>query len=168
MIEKMHRGKFIVLEGNENVGKTLQAGLLSGKLDKLGISNIVSREPGGTYWGEKIRSVLLNPDQQAPYPLDPVQEAMLFFTCRREFVNRIVVPHLEKDVWVIADRFALSTEIYQGLCQGVSPEILNQLYKMAVPDMVKPNYLILDITADESLRRDGHPDRVGQMQTFVK
>lgn len=123
------RGCLIALEGGETSGKTTQARLLGAALGA-----VVTREPGGTHIGERIRSLLLEvaPDQPAdrpeaspphrpplPVPLVPRTEALLMLAARAQHVDEVVEPALAGGRWVVTDRFAGSTLAYQGCGRGL-------------------------------------------------
>src|ERR1700685_2250475 len=106
------RGKFIASEGGEGTGKSTQAGMLANKLESLGLGVLLTREPGGSPGAEIIRHVLLS---GAAKPLGPEVEAMLFAAARDDPVRCTILPALESGKWVICDRFADSTRVYQGI-----------------------------------------------------
>ncbi|MDO8429338.1 MAG: dTMP kinase [Candidatus Daviesbacteria bacterium] len=164
MVEK---GKFIVLEGIDNCGKTSQIDLLRDFLNEKGIQTVVSREPGGTEIGEEIRSLLLKDRKELIFPLT---QALLFYASRAAFNSQVVLPNINKGVWVLSDRYYLSTEVYQGFVQGVTREILDDLHSRIVVEMnCEPDlYALIDITAQESFRRDGNLDNLGQSLVYEK
>lgn len=161
------KGKFIVLEGIDNCGKTTQSKILEKHLIELGIPVIQSREPGGTEVGEEIRGVVTKPRQKVP---NPVTQALLFYAARQEFVDNVVKPNLEEGKYVITDRFEASTFVYQGLVQGVDVDFINSLSTQVVtnsnctPDL----YVVLDIPAEESFKRSQNEDNHGQELIYEK
>src|SRR4051812_44238736 len=107
----MTKGKFIVLEGIDNCGKSTQAKMLEKYFKEQGIDVIMAREPGGTQIGEEIREVVLKPrDEMA----NPVTQTLLFYAARTEFMDQVVKPNLDAGNMVITDRFESSTYVYQG------------------------------------------------------
>ena len=149
------RGKFIVIEGPDGTGKSTQVRLLAEKLAASGVSVITPREPGATAAGEAIRDVLLN---RKNFALTPVTEALLFQAARSQLVSEIIAPALAKGSWVLCDRFALSTLIYQGYVGGVKPEKILQLTDLAT-DGVKPDLQII-LDAPYELCRQRRSGRV--------
>ena len=103
--------KFIVVEGSEGVGKSTQIKTIKSFLEEHKIEYIVTREPGGTLFGESIRSIIL--DQQND--TDNLTDSLLFYASRYENYNKIILPALESGKTVICDRFHYSTLVYQGI-----------------------------------------------------
>lgn len=163
----MKKGLFIVLEGIDNCGKTTQAGLLKEYFESLGREVVQTREPGGTQVGEEIREVLLKPREKMP---DPVAQTLLFYAARKEFLEEVVKPNLKAGKVVITDRFAASTFVYQGYVQGVDENFINLLHKEIVEKSgCKPDlYVVIDILAEESFKRDKNTDRKDQEMIFEK
>jgi dTMP kinase len=146
----MAKGKFITFEGAEGVGKSTQIALLKNKLEKLGISLIVSREPGGTAGGKLIRELLLKGDVSR---WTAKTEALLMAADRAQHVEELIVPSLEAGKWVICDRFYDSSIAYQGAGRGIGIEKVSALQQFAV-DGLKPDMtILLDMDLDVSLRR---------------
>ncbi len=108
----MKRGKFIIFEGNEGTGKSTHIRRLSEYFDSVNHKHIVTREPGGTEFGEKIRRILLDTKSQ----LDPLSEALLFYSSRIMNYRNIILDALNRGETVICDRFHYSTIVYQGMC----------------------------------------------------
>ncbi len=163
----MKKGLFIVLEGIDNCGKTTQAKLLREYFESQGREVVQTREPGGTDMGEEIRGVLLKPREKM---MDPVAQTLLFYATRQEFLNQVVKSNIDAGKVVITDRFAASTFVYQGYVQGVSTEFISFLHAEIVEKSgTKPDlYVIIDIPAEESFKRDKNPDRQGQEMVFEK
>jgi dTMP kinase len=114
-------GKFITFEGGEGAGKSTQAAELAKRLEALGLRAVVSREPGGSAGAEAIRHVLLS---GAAKPLGPHAEAILFAAARADHLRQTIKPALERGAWVISDRFADSTRIYQGVLGNVDARLI--------------------------------------------
>jgi len=157
-------GKFITFEGGEGAGKSTQVRRLAARLAAAGKVVSVTREPGGTPMAETLRGVLLS---GAIATLGAEAEAILFAAARADHVDKLIRPALERDEWVISDRFTDSTRVYQGAGDGVAPELLDTLDRIAVgrtrPDLT----IILDVPAEIGLARlagrlasnGGQPDR---------
>ena len=144
------RGKFITFEGGEGSGKSTQASLLAKRLQSLGHRVVVSREPGGSAGAEAIRHVLLS---GAAKPLGPHAEAILFAAARADHLRQTIGPALERGDWVISDRFADSTRIYQGVLGNVEARMIARLEKLTVGDLGPDLTIILDIAPEEGLVR---------------
>lgn len=160
MKEEKQKGKFIVLEGIDGAGKTVQAKLLKQRYEEVSQKAIVSREPGGTPVGEKIRGILLTSEQPGrvskanTYTLDAETKLLLFASSASHTIRSVVKPALEKGINVILDRFSDSSYVYQG--QELNENIIERVYDIACGDLVPDCVLILDITPEESnLRVNG-------------
>ena len=103
--------KFIVVEGSEGVGKSTQINTIKSFLDNHDIDYIVTREPGGTKFGESIRSIILDQNNNT----DNLTDSLLFYASRYENYNKLILPSLSKGKTVICDRFHYSTLVYQGI-----------------------------------------------------
>ena len=144
------RGKFITFEGGEGSGKSTQASILSKKLQACGLTVVVSREPGGSAGAEAIRHVLLS---GAAKPLGPHAEAILFAAARSDHLRQTIRPALERGQWVISDRFADSTRIYQGVLGNVDARLIARLEKVTVGELTPDLTVILDVSAEQGLAR---------------
>jgi dTMP kinase len=156
------RGRFITFEGGEGTGKSTHAAMLAQRLKGLGIGVALTREPGGSPGAEIIRHVLLS---GAAEPLGPDTEAMLFAAARDDHVRNTILPALDRGKWVICDRFADSTRIYQGTLGQVDARLIQALERVTL-DGLKPDLtFILDVPAEIGLSRaakrrgDGGVDR---------
>src|SRR6185436_8670403 len=143
-------GKFITFEGGEGGGKSTQAAELAKRLEAVGLRAVVSREPGGSAGAEAIRHVLLS---GAAKPLGPHAEAILFAAARADHLRQTIGPALESGQWVISDRFADSTRIYQGVLGNVDARLIARLEKITVGERGPDLTIILDIAPDIWLKR---------------
>jgi dTMP kinase len=143
-------GKFITFEGGEGAGKSTQVERLADRLRALGLTVVVSREPGGSAGAEAIRHVLLS---GAAKPLGPHAEAILFAAARADHLRQTIRPALERGQWVISDRFADSTRIYQGVLGNVDARLIARLEKLTVGELGPDLTIILDIPPEEGLAR---------------
>jgi dTMP kinase len=141
------RGRFITLEGGEGAGKSTQARRLAAALAARGLPVLRTREPGGTPGAERIRALLLNHG-----PWDPVAEAMMMFSARREHVVKVIRPFLDAGGWVVCDRFADSTLAYQG-AQGLAREVWARLAEVALEGFAPDLTLVLDLPVRSGLAR---------------
>ncbi len=130
------RGKFITFEGLDGCGKSTQLEKLAGVLRAESLQVLVTREPGGTPVGERIRAILLD---SATSGLSPRAELALMFASRAQHLHQVILPALESGQWVLCDRFTDSSEAYQGggrtlgseavlalhqvLCRGLEPDL---------------------------------------------
>ncbi len=117
----MTRGKFISLEGLDGAGKITHLAWLTALLKQRGIDHVVSREPGGTPLGEKLRGLLLNEEMNLE------TEALLMFATRREHLAKVIEPALAAGQWVVCDRFTDATYAYQVGGRGLDLEKFNTL-----------------------------------------
>jgi dTMP kinase len=149
-MEAARRGRFITLEGGEGVGKSTQAQLLAQRLRPLGISVVVTREPGGSPGAEALRDVILS---GAAAPFGSAGEAILFSAARIDHIDQTIAPALEKGAWVVCDRFADSTRAYQGAAGKVDPALIASLERVAVGDVRPDLTLVLDLPVRKGLAR---------------
>ena len=144
------RGKFITFEGGEGTGKSTQAAMLAHKLESVGLSVLLTREPGGSPGAEIIRHVLLS---GAAKPLGADVEAMLFAAAREDHVRCTIEPALAAGKWVVCDRFADSTRVYQGALGQVDRRLIKGLERVSIGDLLPDLTLILDVPVDVALER---------------
>ena len=157
------RGKFITFEGGEGTGKSTQASLLALRLASLGIGVQLTREPGGSPGAEIIRHVLLS---GAAKPLGADAEAMLFAAARDDHVRQTILPALEAGKWVICDRFANSTRIYQGVLGSVDLRLIRALERVSIGDLKPDLTLVLDVPAELGMKRAAGRRRGGKADRF--
>lgn len=146
------RGLFITFEGGEGTGKSTQLKLLSETLEKSGINNIMTKEPGGTEIGKELRQILVTGDKDK---MDAIAEALLYYADRRIHLTQKIWPALEEGSWVLSDRFADSTVAYQyyGYNKKIPIKILRELYDMVAGDFKPDLTVILDIDPKIGLER---------------
>lgn len=155
-------GKFITVEGVEGVGKTTNMAFIQSWLEQQGISNVSTREPGGTPLAEDIRGLLLNPRDEA---VNENTELLLMFAARAQHLAQVIVPALERGQWVLCDRFTDATYAYQGGGRGVAMEKI-ELLENLVQEQLRPDLtLVLDAPVAQGLERANkrsQPDRFEQ------
>jgi dTMP kinase len=149
-MDASRRGRFITLEGGEGAGKSTQARLLAQRLKPMGISVIVTREPGGSPGAEALREVILS-GKAAPF--GPAGEAILFSAARIDHIDHTIAPALARGAWVISDRFADSTRAYQGAAGKLDPALIASLERVAVGEARPDLTLVLDLPAEKGLAR---------------
>ncbi len=140
-------GYFITFEGGEGVGKTTQLKLVAEELRKKGYDVVATREPGGTILGEKVRDILLKGSVDK---MEPMTEALLFTAIRVNHVSSVIKPALEAGKIVLCDRYADTTNAYQGFAHGLGIDNMIKLYKFAIGDFEPNLTIIFDIEADKS------------------
>lgn len=146
----MTRGRLITLEGGDGVGKTTQRARIAEALEQRGLTVVTTREPGGTVGAEAIRSLLLDAAEGA---WTPVSEALLHFAARADHVSRLIEPHLAQGTWVVCDRFADSTMVYQGYAGDLGRPAVEAIERAALGDFRPDLTLILDLPVEEGRRR---------------
>jgi len=148
------RGRFIALEGGEATGKTTQARLLA---DRLGA--VLTREPGGTEAGERVRSIVLDP----AVPLDFRAEALLMAAARAQHVAEVIEPALASGRHVVTDRFTASSLAYQGVGRGLGVQEVAALSAFATGGLEPDLVLLLDLPLEVAASRlSDEPDRLEQ------
>ena len=148
----MKRGLFLSLEGGEGSGKSVQAKVLTEALQQRGRDVVLTREPGGTAAGERIREIVLHAQEIA---LSPEAQVLLYSTARAQNVREVIRPAIEAGKIVIADRFFDSTMAYQGYGHGVPLEQIRSVTALACGDVVPDRTFLLDIPVDKGLGRSG-------------
>ena len=142
----MPRLPFITFEGSEGCGKSTQVRLLADRLTKAGVPLLVTREPGGTPIGEKIRHLLqFDPESVA---MTPETELLLFEASRSQLVREVIQPALDRGTVVLSDRFADSTTVYQGVARRLNQEMLGHLNTFAVGNCWPDLTFLLNIDAE--------------------
>ena len=134
-------GQFITIEGIECVGKSTNARFIETMLNKKGYKTLVTREPGGSNIGEKIRNILLFEKKDT---LSPMTELLLLFAAREKHINEIIKPALDKGTWVICDRFTDASFAYQGFGRELGFEKVNQLKALIQKDFEPDLTILLD------------------------
>tara|TARA_S200000501_G_scaffold374520_1_gene424287 strand:- start:1272 stop:1904 length:633 start_codon:yes stop_codon:yes gene_type:complete len=159
------KGKFIVIEGIDGCGKTTQIDEISRWLPTSGLMGgnsklIKTREPGGSLLGEKLRELILdNNKNNKPCSL---AELLLYSADRAEHISKIITPALEKEDWVLSDRFADSTLAYQGYGRNINLEIIKNIESIVCQGEYPDLTIFLEISAEESIlrRKNLTPDRI--------
>lgn len=156
-------GKFITLEGIDGAGKTTHLAWLADLLRQRGNTVTVTREPGGTPLGERLRELLLDSAQR----LHPTTETLMVFAARREHLDKVILPALRAGNWVLCDRFTDATFAYQGGGSGVSWEHIAALERWVQGDLQPDITILLDVPSTlghARSRRVRPPDRFEQEQ----
>ncbi len=148
--EASGRGRFIVLEGPDGAGKSVQAARLAEHLRQLGHPVTFTREPGGTPLGEQVRAIVLDPSDLRRGPL---ADALLFNAARSQHVSDIIVPALERGDVVICDRYATSTMAYQGFGSGLDRTQLEIVQDFATGGLRPDLVILVDVPVETGLAR---------------
>jgi dTMP kinase len=152
------RGRFITLEGIDGAGKTTHLEWLASFLGKRGIRVTVTREPGGTAVGERLRELVLHGEAK----LHPETETLLMFAARCEHIDKVIEPALASGAWVICDRFTDATYAYQSGGSGVSWSKITQLEQWTQDGLQPDTTVLFDVAPDVGLARAARgksPDR---------
>jgi dTMP kinase len=139
--------KFITLEGVDGAGKSTHIDFIKSYFISKSLDYILTREPGGTNMGEKIREILLNDE------MSPIAESLLMFAARSEHISLVIRPNLRNGVTVISDRFTDASYAYQSAGKGVSSSTIKEL-KMIVQENLEPDLtLLFDLPVEVSIER---------------
>ena len=156
--------KFITVEGTEGVGKTTNINFIKSWFRQNEIKFVATREPGGTPLAEEIRDLLLKPRDEL---VVSSAELLLMFAGRAQHLNKVILPALQADTWVLCDRFTDATYAYQGFGRQMSSELIVQLENIVQGDIRPDLTLLLDIPVEIGLERANDrsdPDRFEQEQ----
>ncbi|HSK63813.1 MAG TPA: dTMP kinase [Pyrinomonadaceae bacterium] len=142
-------GTFITFEGIDGSGKSTQLRLLNNFLRACGCDALVTREPGGTTLGLRLREALLDALEE----VDPLTELLVFAADRAQHVRRKLLPALASGALVISDRYADATVAYQGAGRGFPPELIWQIVQLATGGLKPDLTLLFDVSIAESTTR---------------
>jgi dTMP kinase len=148
--DRAARGIFITLEGPDGAGKSTQAVLLAERIRASGREVVLTREPGGTALGERIRDVLMYAQDGSH---DALSDALLFNAARARQVSEVIRPALERGAVVVCDRFSDSTLAYQGYGGGVPQDQLRALKLIAIGDIAPDRTVPVDVSVEAGLKR---------------
>ena len=159
----MTRGKFITLEGMDGAGKSTHLTWIPGFLQARGINVQLTREPGGTPLGERLRELMLDKAQK----LHSETEALLMFAARREHLDKVILPALDAGAWVVCDRFTDATFAYQSAGSGLAWERIEALETWVQGGLQPDLTLYFDLTPEvgrSRTRQAREPDRFEREQ----
>ena len=167
------KGLFIAFEGGEGAGKTTQARLLRERLQSLDHQVLLTREPGGTDVGERLREIILRPSKTSSGPsaappqseLTATAELFLFLAARAQLVSEVIRPALADGTVVVCDRFSGSTIAYQGYGRGLDLEAVRRACELAAGGLRPDLSVLLDLPVETGLARKsegGEWDAIGQ------
>ena len=160
---------FLTLEGIEGSGKTTQIDNICRFLENKGHNCVITREPGGTKIGRKIRSILLDPENKG---MEPMAELLLYFSDRVEHVKKLIKPALAEGKTVICDRYFDATLVYQGYARGLDIKLITRLHELVLEGLKPDITLLLDLSPETGLSRAweqiGNGSRSGDETRFEK
>lgn len=142
-------GTFITFEGIDGSGKSTQLRLLANFLRAQGVELVLTREPGGTPVGGRLREALLDVQGE----VDPLTELLVFAADRAQHVRKIIRPVLSKGGVLISDRYADATRAYQGAGRGFSSQLISEIIELATEGLVPDLTILFDVTVEESTHR---------------
>jgi dTMP kinase len=140
----------ITLEGIEGSGKTTQIDHIAAYFQKSGLEYIITKEPGGTVLGEKIRSILLDPGNSN---IHPMTELLLYAADRVQHIKEFITPMMDAGNIVICDRFCDSTTVYQGFTRGIDVSLIQRLNSLVLEGLAPDITFVLDLDPEIGLKR---------------
>ena len=155
-------GVLVVFEGVEGAGKGTQLDLAAGYVRSKGVDVVVTREPGGTGFGDRLRDAILDPSTGT---VDPRAEALVFAAARAHLVSTVIRPALDEGKIVLCDRFVDSSVAYQGFGRGLGEQDVLTLNAWATQGLFPDLVVLLHLEPEEGLARagnsgSGNPDRI--------
>lgn len=162
MTDPVARGRLIVLEGGDGVGKTTQLPLVADALRATGLRVHTVREPGQTDVGLRVRELLLNPDAI----ISPTSEVLLFLAARAQVVSQIIGPALAAGDWVVADRFFVSTYAYQIAGHSLDEALVRAANTLATGGLVPDLTLLLTLPGDIAASRRASRGTADRLERF--
>ena len=143
----MTKAKFITLEGIDGAGKSTHIDFIKQYFEKNQLDYFVTREPGGTELGERLRQILLNEN------MHPTTETLLMFAARAEHLEKVIIPNLSQGINVLCDRFSDATIAYQSGGKGVNIDFINALKKYTHGGLSPDLTILFDLPTNVSLER---------------
>jgi dTMP kinase len=140
----------ITLEGIEGSGKTTQIMYMAQYLRDNDLDCVITKEPGGTGIGEKIRAILLNPGNHA---MNFQTELLLYAADRAQHIHETIIPFIKAEKIVICDRFYDSTTVYQGFARGLDMDLVRRLNQLVMGDLLPDVTFLLDLPPELGLKR---------------
>ncbi|MES3033688.1 MAG: dTMP kinase [Gemmatimonadota bacterium] len=162
MTSGVTRGRLIVLEGGDGVGKTTQLSLVADALRARGVTVRTIREPGQTAVGLRVRELLLHPDSQ----VSPATEVLLFLSARAQVVAEVVQPALAAGEWVVADRFFVSTYAYQIAGHGLDDAQVRSANALATAGLVPDLTLLLTLPETVATARRAERGQADRLERY--
>ncbi|MBU4205198.1 MAG: dTMP kinase [Candidatus Omnitrophica bacterium] len=147
------QGLFITFEGPEGSGKSTHSKLLCEFLRRKSVRVLHTREPGGTVISEKIRKILLDPENKR---MDVITEMLLYMAARSQIVKQKILPALKQGKVVVCDRFLDATLAYQGYAGGLDIKLIEDIGRLATGGLAPDLTFLLDIDSEQGLARAGN------------
>ena len=145
--------KFITFEGGEGSGKSTQIKLLAKKIAET--SNVCqTREPGGTASAEEIRKLLVRGKADK---WSSISELLLLFAARKDHIDKLILPALKSNKWVLCDRFVDSTYVYQGMCGKTSLDVIKKIEKIVIGQFKPELTFLINIDPKVGIKRSKRP-----------
>ena len=145
--------KFITFEGGEGSGKTTQIKLLAKKIEQID-KLCLTREPGGTRSAEEIRKLLVRGKIDK---WSSVSELLLLFAARKDHIDKLILPSLKSNKWVLCDRFADSTYVYQGMCGKISIDLIKKIENIIIGQFKPQLTFLINLDPNVGLKRSKRP-----------
>ena len=149
------------MEGPDGSGKTTQINLLKEYLEEAGYECLITREPGGTVIGEKVRQLILNPEHKE---MSPVTEMLLYAASRAQLVHEVIGPALEEGKIVISDRFVDSSIFYQGIARKLGISTVSAVNAPGIGIYRPDGIFFIDLSEAEGLRRKKEQKNLDRME----
>lgn len=162
------RGKFITIEGQDGAGKSTNLDHLAGLIRGQGIDLVITREPGGTSFGERVRSLVLGSTDQ---DFGDMAELLMIFAARAQHIEEVILPALNRGCWVLCDRFTDATYAYQGGGRDMGAERISVLEKLVQGELRPDHTFLLDVPVETGQERAGNrsaPDRFERLAISFK
>jgi len=160
--DNLQRGIFISFEGIDGVGKSTQARLLSERLSCIGYRVMLTREPGGTAIGDRIRDMLLHLEYQGV--MSSITELLLYNAARAQHLRERIIPALNDGMVVITDRFTDSTIAYQGYGRGIDISIIQSLEQIATNGLKPHLTVLLDVDVETGLSMNRGINKIDRLE----
>ncbi len=162
------RGKFITIEGQDGAGKSTNLAVIEDALKSAGKELVVTREPGGTAFGEQVREIILASNDQQ---FGDMAELLLIFAARAQHITEVIEPALAAGKWVLCDRFTDATFAYQGGGRGIDKSAISSLEQLVQKGLQPDLTVLLDLPVEIGESRAGQrsaPDRFERQQQDFK
>ena len=152
MYQPGNRGYFITLEGGEGAGKSTNLEYIQRRLEAAAVPLLITREPGGTPLGEKVRDMLLDPEHDS---MSSDTELLLMFAARAQHLHQVILPAIDNGSWVLCDRFTDATYAYQGGGRGIDSGRIRLLEDWVQRGFQPDMTLLFDLPVELGLKRAG-------------
>lgn len=155
------KGIFITFEGPDGSGKTTQINMLREYLVEMGYDVVLTREPGGTFISEKIRNLILDPENKG---MSPVCEALLYAASRAQHVHEVIIPSLDLGKVVICDRFVDSSIVYQGYARELGETMVETINGYAVQGRMPDVTFLITLPPEIGIQRKNSGGKLDRLE----